>query len=79
MDKDIDLAKSFVEIILPTQLELYLGIEPVEDEDDFEDMGEEDDDDDEEEGKGDDDDDDGDSEEDDKKKNKKKVLMYLSI
>ena len=69
MDKDIDLAKSFVEVILPTQLELYLGIEPVEDEDDFEDMGEEDDD--EEADKGDDDDED--SEEDDKKKNKKKV------
>lgn len=75
MDKDIDLAKSFVEIILPTQLELYLGIEPVEDEDDFEDMGDEEDDDDEEGGK--EDDDDEDSEEDDKKKNKKKVLMYL--
>lgn len=75
MDKDIDLAKSFVESILPTQLELYLGIEPVEHEDDYEDMGDDDDD---EEGEGDKDKDDDDSDEDDKKKKDKKKVYLIS-
>lgn len=75
MDKDIDLAKSFVESILPTQLELYLGIEPVEHEDDYEDMGDDDDD---EEGGDKDKDDDDDSDEDDKKKKDKKKVSLMS-
>lgn len=67
MDKDIDLAKDFIEQIFPTQLELYLGIKE-DDEDDYEDLDDEEEE---------EDDDEDDSDNDKKKKKQKKVITQI--